>query len=124
MCVNDCDVSAVSYPGLLPSVTLHGALPGLLCYNLTLFFVVYSGAGCSRVGKTMRGPFIAVACLAVIGNINHYHCTIEILDCFRQVQVTGKVVAGLPSLAMAAVPGSVSRSKQIGYMRNIVRAPV
>ena len=115
MCVNACDVSAVSYPGLLPSVTLHGALPGLLCYNLTLFFVVYSGAGCSGFRKTMRGPFIVVACLAVIGNISHYHCTIEILDCCRQqVQVTGKVVAGLPSLAIAAVPGSVSQSKQIG----------
>ena len=33
-----CDVLAVSYPVLFPSVALHGALPGLICYNLTLFF--------------------------------------------------------------------------------------
>ena len=38
MFVNACDVSTVSYPGLLPSVALHGSLPGLLGYNLTLFF--------------------------------------------------------------------------------------
>ena len=59
-----------------------------------------------------------MACLAAIGNISHYHCAIEILDyCRQQVQNTGKVVAGLPSLAMAAVPESVSQSKQIGHMR-------
>ena len=40
MHVNACDVSAVSYPDLLPSIALHGVLPVLLCYNLTLFFFV------------------------------------------------------------------------------------
>ena len=77
----------------------------------------------------MRGIFVVVvvACLAVKGNISHYPCAIEILDCCRQqVQVTGKIIAGLPSLmAVTSVPGSVSQSKHIGYMLiNIVLGPV
>ena len=67
----------------------------------------------------MRETFFVVVCLAVTGNISPYpYSALEILDCCgQQVQVTGKVVAGLPSLAIIVVPGSVYQLKHIGYMR-------
>ena len=41
------------------------------------------------------------------------------------VQVTGKVVVHLSSPAITALPGSVSRSKHIGYtLINIAHVPV
>ena len=41
------------------------------------------------------------------------------------VQVTGKVLVGLSSPAITALPGPVSRSKHMGYMRiNIAHVPV
>ena len=117
MHVYACYVSAVSYPGLIPSVALHGVLHWLLCYNLTLFFF-YSRTGCNRFGNAMRGIFGAVAFLAVTGNVSYHPCAITRLDCCRQQSKgPGKVVAGLPSLVITAEPGSVSVSKHSGYMR-------
>ena len=64
----------------------------------------------------MRGTFVAVACLAVTGNIRHYPCAIEMLyNSRQQVQVTVKIV-GLPSPDITALPGSIPRSKHIGYV--------
>ena len=125
MHVKACDVSAVSYPGLHPSVALHGVLPVLLCYDLTMFFFVPAEPA-GRSENTMRGTFVVMACLAVTGNISHRPCAIEKLDCCRQQsQVTEKVATGLPSLGITTVPGSVSQSKHIGYIRtSIAHAPV
>ena len=61
------------------------------------------------LGNAMRGIFGVVACLAATGNVNYHPCAITKLYCCRQQsQVPGKAVAGLPSLAITAEPGSVS----------------